>query len=82
MTDNTKNLVLEILTGLRNEFRDFRTEMREVITRLGHIERAIAGMRSDAAEVYEARVRQQVAIDKLAARVERIERHLELGGKA
>lgn len=82
MTDNTEDLVLEMLKGLRNEVATLRTEMHEQFgdlkARMTAIERGIGGMKRDTAEIYDDHARQQASIDKLTARVERIERRLEL----
>ncbi|MGH8148192.1 MAG: hypothetical protein ACREPY_17910 [Rhodanobacteraceae bacterium] len=83
MTDNTENVVIEMLKGLRNEVATLRTEMHEQFgdlkQRMLAIERGIGGMKRDTAEIYDDHARQQGSIDKLAERVERIERRLDLG---
>lgn len=83
MTDNTENVVIEMLKGLRNEVATLRTEMHEQFgdlkQRMLAIERGIGGMKRDTAEIYDDHARQQASIDKLAERVERIERRLDLG---
>ena len=47
MTDNTENLVLEILRQLRGDMTSLRNEMREgfnrVEVRLGYVEQSFAG---------------------------------------
>jgi archaellum component FlaC len=82
MTENVENLVLEHLRALRNELREFRTrhdeDMSDIKQRLTTLERGIGGMKRDAAELYEDHARQQASIDRLAERIDRIERHLEL----
>jgi uncharacterized coiled-coil protein SlyX len=84
MTDNIENLVLEHLRSLRNELRDFRTrhdaDMSDIKQRLTTLERGIAGMKRDSAELYDDHARQQAAIDRLSERMDRIERRLELRG--
>jgi len=48
MTDNTENLVLEILRQLRGDMASMRSEMRDGFNRLdirlGFVEQALAGM--------------------------------------
>jgi archaellum component FlaC len=82
MTENVENLVLEHLRALRNELREFRTrhdeDMSDIKQRLTTLERGIGGMKRDAAELYEDHARQQASIDRLAERIDRIERRLEL----
>jgi len=47
MTDNTENLVLEILRQFRSDMTSLRNEMREgfnrVEVRLGYLEQSLAG---------------------------------------
>jgi hypothetical protein len=82
MTDNTENLVLELLrqmradaTGLENEFKALRSEMRDgfnrVEVRLGVLEQGIASMLALSAS-------DRDELTALKRRVERIERRLEL----
>lgn len=82
MTDNVENLVLEHLRALRNELREFRTrhdqDMSDIKQRLTTLERGIGGMKRDTAELYDDHARQQASIDRLAERVDRLERRLEL----
>lgn len=82
MTDNVENLVLEHLKSLRNELRDFRTrhdqDMDDLKYRLTSIERGQANMKHETADHYENYVRQQVSLDQVIKRLERIERRLEL----
>ncbi len=82
MTDKVENLILEHLKALRNELRDFRArheqDMDDLKFRLATIERGQAGMKHEAADQYDNYIRQQVNIDQLTKRIERIERRLEL----
>ena len=89
MTDNIENLVLEQLRGLRSqiegvrtEITTLRTEMRsefqDVKHRLGRLEIAITTSRRDNIGTQEDVYRQQAAMDRMNARIERIERRLEL----
>ena len=82
MTENVDNLVLEHLRALRNELREFRTrhdqDMSDIKQRLTTLERGIGGMKRDTAELYDDHARQQASIDRLAERIDRIERRLEL----
>jgi hypothetical protein len=82
MTDNTENLVLELLRQMRadaakleNEFKALRNEMRDgfnrVEVRLGVLEQGIAGILALSAS-------DRDELTGLKRRVERIERRLEL----
>lgn len=82
MTDSTENLVLEQLRGLRNQIEEMRTEMRsefqDVKHRLGRLEIAITVSRRDNIGTQEDVYRQQAAMERMNARIERIEKRLEL----
>lgn len=82
MTDNVENIVLEHLRALRNDLREFRTrhdqDMSDIKQRLTTLERGIGGMKRDTAELYDDHARQQASIDRLAERIDRLERRLEL----
>lgn len=82
MADNVENLVLEHLRALRNELREFRTrhdqDMSDIKQRLITLERGIGGMKRDTAELYDDHARQQASIDRLAERVDRLERRLDI----
>lgn len=80
--ENVENLVLEHLKGLRSDVSGMRSEMhaefRDLKGRLNHLESAVAGLRRDHAVGAEDFARQQVSIDSLVERIQRIERRLEL----
>ena len=82
MTDNVENLVLEHLRAIRADIARMEPKQDETITRLGRLELAVAGLRRDAAHTDEAAAEQNVRIDHLAERIERIERRLELREQA
>jgi hypothetical protein len=79
---DTPNLVLEHLVALRGELRDFRTQvaddMRSLKERMTALEGAMLAQRRDALGTDENLARHQAEFDRLAERVERIERRLEL----
>lgn len=82
MTENIENIVIEQLKALRNDIKTLREEMHQefadVKHRLSTIERGIASVRHENADGFESYVRQQVSIDRITERIERIERRLEL----
>ncbi|HEX7324458.1 MAG TPA: hypothetical protein VF292_03775 [Rhodanobacteraceae bacterium] len=84
MTDNTENLVIEMLKVMRNETATFRAEVRErldeITTRLGYLERAVDRVSSFATDTSGRLSESQVTMDRLTKRIERIERRLELQG--
>jgi septal ring factor EnvC (AmiA/AmiB activator) len=80
MTDNVENLILEHLRGLRAGQDRLESEMREVAARLTSLEASTAAGRRDSAHNYEEIIRQQSSIDQIKARIDRIERRLEIAG--
>ena len=80
MTDNVENLILEHLRGLRAGQDRLESEMREVAARLTSLEASTAAGRRDSAHNYEEVIRQQSSIDQIRARIDRIEKRLEIVG--
>lgn len=82
MTDNVENLVLEHLRAIRTDIARMERKQDETITRLGRLELAVAGLRRDVAHTDEGAAEQSVRLDRLAERIDRIERRLELREQA
>jgi hypothetical protein len=78
MTDNTENLILEHLKRFQAGQERIVAELKEIKSRLSQLEIGVAGIRGDIAHVSGDQARQQVSIDGLVERIERIERRLEL----
>lgn len=78
MSDNVDNLVLEHLRGMRAGLERIEHELREIKTRVTSVEAGIAGIRRDSANDNDKLVNQQVGLDELKNRIERIEKRLEL----
>lgn len=82
MADNVENIVIEHLRALRSEVQTLRTEMhsefKDVKLRLSSVESAIVSMKHDGADMRGDYVRQQVSIDNIVERIQRIEKRLEL----
>jgi hypothetical protein len=82
MTENVENLVLEHLRALRADVHTIRSEMHaefnDVKQRLSTLEIGMAGVKRDQAESMADDARQQISIDQIVERVQRIERRLEL----
>lgn len=72
------NLTLEHLRAIRSDMGDLRTRMTGIESRLGSLESVVAGMRRNLAHMYGDVVEGHTRMDQLTARVERIERRLEL----
>ena len=82
MDECTDSLVIEHLRGLRSEVQTLRVEMhsefRDVKQRLASVETTIVASKHEVADIRGDYVRQQVSIDSLVERIQRIERRLEL----
>jgi hypothetical protein len=82
MNDNVENLILEQLKGFRNEFRDFRSkydqDISDVKQRLTTLERGFASLKHESADQYDQYIRQQLSIDQIKERIEKIERRLDI----
>lgn len=78
--DNVDGLVIEHLKKIQAELAAGRERDGEMLTRLGRLDIAIAGLRRDMAHFDEATAEVSVRMDRLSSRVERIERRLEING--
>ncbi len=78
MTDNIDNLILEHLKRMQAEMADIRKDTTEIKNRLGSIESGIARIGRDEASNYTEIIENRHMFDRLAERVERIERRLEI----
>lgn len=82
MTADVENIVLEQLRLLRNDVQSFRVdllaELVEIKNRLRSLEAGQATIRRDLLGVVDDQVSHQAALDRLAQRLDRIERRLEL----
>ena len=82
MNENIDNPIIEHLKGLRSEVQTLRNEMhsefRDVKLRLGSVETSMVGIKHESADIRGDVVRQQVSIDSLLERIQRLEKRLEL----
>ena len=78
MTDSVENLVLEHLRHIRNRIDRVADTVDDIKSRLTSLEITTAGIRRDLAHMYGDIVEQHVRVDQLTARIERIERRLDL----
>jgi chromosome segregation ATPase len=78
MTDNVENLILEHLRAIRADISGIKDDVREIKQRLTSLEAAVAGLRRDNANLYDDMAGHHARYDRLAERVERIERRLDL----
>jgi hypothetical protein len=84
MTDNVDNLIIEQLKAIRNDLREMRQvntdEHGDIKTRMSHLDAELIGIKRADIETAAETARQQVSLDQLTQRIERIERRLELVG--
>ena len=80
--ENVDNIIIEHLKSLRSDVAamrsDMQAEFKDVKARLSHLDASMAGVRRDGALAAGDFARQQVSIDALVERIQRIERRLEL----
>lgn len=79
MSDNVENMLLEHLKRFQATLERIERKQEETITRIGHLELSVAGLRRDIAHGEEIDATSGVRIDRLSERVDRLERRLELG---
>ena len=76
--ENFDSIILEHLRAIRGDIAGIRDDMQEVKQRLSGLEAGIGGLKRDAADLYTENASQHLRYDRLAARIEKIERRLEL----
>ena len=78
MTEVVDDLVLEHLKRIQTEQSASRDRDAEILSRLAHIETSVARLARDGADNFAEVVADRHTVDKPKARIERIERRLEL----
>lgn len=78
MTDNIENLILEHLKRIQAEQAAARERDKEFLSRLANLEAGQALLTSHIGHLGSGIAQQQASFDRLAERVERIEKRLEL----
>ncbi len=78
MVDSASNLILEHLKAIRAEIAAVKADTGEIKERLRSHDASIIELRRSDVHVFEDQARQQVSLDALARRVDRIESRLEL----
>jgi len=78
MNENVENLVLEHLRHIRGRVDQIADDVGDLKQRMSGLESAMNLVRREVALGDETDARQQVTLDKLNVRIERIERRLEL----
>jgi outer membrane murein-binding lipoprotein Lpp len=78
MNEDVENLVLEHLRHIRGRVDQIADDVGDLKQRMSSLESAMNLVRREVALGDETDARQQITLDKLNARIERIERRLEL----
>ena len=76
--ENVENLILEHLRAMRADVAGIREDMQEVKQRLSGLEAGVGGLKRDMGDLYTENASQHVRYDRLASRIEKIERRLEI----
>jgi outer membrane murein-binding lipoprotein Lpp len=78
VNENVESLVLEHLRHIRGRVDQIADDVGDLKLRMSGLESAMNLVRREVSLGDETDARQQVTLDKIYARIERIERHLEL----
>nr|CRY95437.1 hypothetical protein [uncultured prokaryote] len=78
MTDNIESLVLEHLRHIRGRVDQIADDVTDLKLRMSALDASMGLVKREVNLGDEVDARQQVSLDKLAQRLERIERRLEL----
>jgi len=80
MSDNVENIVLEHLRHIRNRVDQIADDISDFKHRMSSLESAMVLIKHENAHGDETDARQQVTLDKIIDRIQRIEKRLELNG--
>ena len=78
MTDNTENLVFEILKSIQADSRDIKKIQVDILYRMSRLETAMLSVKREVNDGFEADIHQNRWNDRINERLERIEKRLEL----
>jgi len=78
MSDNVENLVLEHLRHIRGSVDQIAEDISDLKHRMSSLESAMILVKHEITHSDETDARQQVTLDKIIDRIQRIERRLEL----
>ncbi len=80
MTENVESIILEHLRHIRGRVDRNAEDMLDMKQRMSSLEQAMVHVKGEPAFCDESDARQQISLERLADRIERIERRLELIG--
>jgi chromosome segregation ATPase len=75
---STDNLIIEHLRAIRTEIASVKSDTTDTRQRVGSVETSIIDMRRNVVHLFEDMAHQQLTMDKLLDRVQRIEKRLDL----
>jgi outer membrane murein-binding lipoprotein Lpp len=78
MTDSVESLVIEHLRHIRGRVDQIADDMTELKHRMSSLETSMVLVKREVAASDETDIRQQVSLDKIVERIQRIEKRLEL----
>ncbi len=78
MSEHVDNIIIEHLKALRAELAAVKADTEEIKERLRSHDASIIELRRADVHVFEDQARQQVSIDSLVRRLERLEKRLDL----
>ena len=78
MTDQIDNIILEHLKAIRSELAEIKADTSDIKLRLHSVDTSVIELRRNDVHLFEDDARQQVSLDKLLERIQRIEKRLEL----
>lgn len=78
MVDNVENLILEHLRHIRGRVDQITDDMGDLKHRMSSLELAMVSVKHEMAHGGETDARQQVSLDKIMERIQRIEQRLDL----
>ncbi|MDY0331811.1 MAG: hypothetical protein RBR52_15135 [Thiomonas sp.] len=78
MTDNTENLILEHLRHIRARLDRVADDVHDLKERMSSLDESFLNVQRQIVQGVETDTRQQISLDRIVQRIERIERRLEL----
>ena len=76
--ENVEHIIIEHLRAIRTDIGMIKEDVREVKTRITHVEAGIASLKRDSAHQYDETAAANAKFDRITERIEKIEKRLEL----
>ena len=76
--ENVEHIIIEHLRAIRTDIGLIKEDVREVKTRITHVEAGIASLKRDSAHQYDETAAANAKFDRITERIEKIEKRLEL----